>query len=129
MVLCVVARKFLPGYGVYDFVGAITGNLFFSEGGVLFVPLGAMLYLCRNRRRLQTVLYAAVSVCLFLAIAAGGLTAEHLLEENDQWMMLFAFPFFLLYNDKRGRGLKYLFYIFYPVHITILFFVGNLMLA
>lgn len=33
MALCVVARKLLPGYGVYDFVGAVTGNLFFQKVG------------------------------------------------------------------------------------------------
>lgn len=40
-----------------------------------------------------------------------------------QWMMIFsAIPIFL-YNDKKGRGLKYLFYVFYPGHLIILHFL------
>ena len=48
--------------------------------------------------------------------------------ENYQWMMIIATPFFYLYNGKRGAGLKYLFYVFYPVHLILLFFVGNMLL-
>jgi len=40
--------------------------------------------------------------------------------EQYQWMMIFALPFILLYNGEKGRGFKYLFYIYYPLHIAIL---------
>lgn len=40
---------------------------------------------------------------------------------DPQWMMIFSLPFFLIYNRKKGKGLKYLFYIIYPVHIAILY--------
>jgi len=34
-----------------------------------------------------------------------------------QWGMMFAIPFILLYNGEKGKsGLKYLFYIYYPLH-------------
>ncbi|MBP8312513.1 hypothetical protein J4G49_07380 [Clostridium neonatale] len=40
-------------------------------------------------------------------------------------MMIAALPFMLCYNGKKGTGLKYLFYFFYPIHIAILYLVGN----
>lgn len=42
-----------------------------------------------------------------------------------QWMMIFSLPFMLMYNHKKGRGLKWLFYIFYPTHIILLFYLGQ----
>lgn len=48
-----------------------------------------------------------------------------LLYGDPQWMMIFVLPFILIYNGEKGRGLKYLFYIFYPVHIIILYYVGK----
>lgn len=37
-----------------------------------------------------------------------------------EWMSIGALPFFLLYNGKKGKGYKYLFYIYYPLHIVVL---------
>ena len=47
--------------------------------------------------------------------------------QNYQWMMIGALPFMLVYNSKRGKKMKYFFYIFYPVHIIILFYLGRMM--
>ena len=45
--------------------------------------------------------------------------------ENYQWMMIFALPFICCYGGDRGLNLKYLFYVFYPIHILLLFYIGN----
>lgn len=49
----------------------------------------------------------------------------NLLFGNPQWMMLFALPFLLMYNGQKGRGFKWLFYIFYPVHIAVLYLIST----
>lgn len=40
-----------------------------------------------------------------------------------QWMMIFALPILLTYNGEKGRGCKWFFYIYYPLHLTILSFL------
>lgn len=42
---------------------------------------------------------------------------------NYQWMMIAAISFFLLYNGKRGKGFKFFFYLYYPLHILLLAFI------
>lgn len=42
------------------------------------------------------------------------------------WMIIFALPFMVSYNGKKGNGYKLAFYLFYPVHIYILYIIGNL---
>ena len=37
-----------------------------------------------------------------------------------------AFVLLLGYNGKKGRGLKWLFYVFYPGHMLLLYFIGRL---
>nr|WP_288978101.1 TraX family protein [uncultured Blautia sp.] len=46
---------------------------------------------------------------------------EHsLLYDNYVWMMLLSIPFILSYNGKRGIGMRYFFYLYYPLHLIIL---------
>ncbi len=43
-----------------------------------------------------------------------------------QWYALLSLPLLVLYNGNRGKAkLKYLFYIFYPTHLVVLYFIGQ----
>lgn len=113
----------------YMFFGSLLGNVFFTEGGVLFVVLGVMLYLTRNNKFLLITFYAGFSLCIYLLVRRYGYHlgfTDYLLPFADyQWMMIAALPFMILYNHKKGIGLKYLFCVFYPLHIVVLFLLGR----
>jgi len=70
----------------------------------------------------DTIEYMLITVVGLSPMGIGG----SIFFQSYQWMMILALPFMLAYNSKRGRKLKYLFYIFYPVHIVMLFYIGNM---
>jgi len=140
-------------------LSALFGNVFFLEGGLVYVCLGVLIYLTKNNKKALAiaytgfcVLYFIVTVKPYLPIFLGKLyawglpflsdTIEYMLDtivglrpmdiggsmffQSYQWMIIMALPFMLAYNSKRGKKMKYLFYIFYPVHIVILFYLGSM---
>lgn len=46
---------------------------------------------------------------------------------NYQWMMIGVLPILLLYNGQKGKGYKYLFYVYYPFHLVVLYVLGGVM--
>lgn len=79
----------------------------YSAIGVLAITL---LYGQHNKRA-----EAIIDACVFLCFLSG--------------MEIAAFasvPLILCYNGKRGISLKYFFYLFYPVHLMLLFLLRNL---
>ncbi len=59
-------------------------------------------------------LIACSALLILLGIVMGGV----------QWYSLFAIPLLALYNEKRGKlNLKYLFYIYYPLHLGIIYLI------
>lgn len=85
-------------------------NLLAVEGGAVMVLLGLFFYIFREHRYMQAAILLLLSALLLF-----------LKPWDIQWMMGFAAIFILLYNGEKGRGAKYFFYIFYPVHIFILY--------
>lgn len=60
-----------------------------------------------------------ISACLILGVMA-------FLNENQIFAFM-ALPFLLLYNGERGKlNIKYLFYIFYPLHLAVIYFIDKL---
>ena len=101
--------KLLPGTDFkvdYGFFGVLLPvvvylpNLFLTEKGLL----------CRL---IQTALLAVWIIPLWLTC------------NKYDWFAVFSVVFLLLYNGRRGRlRLKYLFYIYYPVHLGVLYLIG-----
>lgn len=100
--------------------GVIIGILaMFTEASFLGIGLVLIFYYFRNRPKALSIWYVLFS----LIFALTDLSYEGLFLINYQWMMVFSLPFILMYNGKRGKSLKYFFYIFYPLHIWTLYTV------
>lgn len=88
----------------------------YCEGSILIVLVGIGFYYCRNSKLALAVFYTA-----FLSVLA---MVNLLLSPQTPLLSMFfmwlALPFILLYNGARGRGMKYLFYAYYPAHVYIL---------
>ncbi|WKY47664.1 TraX family protein [Eubacteriaceae bacterium ES3] len=126
--LCAFAGQLLPYYGIELIVGAFTANLLFNEGSFIFVLLGVLIYFTKENKRNLIIAYSAFTVSYFLMEFLYSSNLYAIFFINFQWMMIGALPLMLLYNGEKGRGLKYLFYFFYPLHIAILFLIGNVLL-
>ncbi len=120
------------------------------EYGVLFVILGIFMYLFINKRTYFILSYLSISVMYSSLLALPffanlslylpdslyplysftmksllGISNQMQYTSNPQWFMSFAIIPILLYNGQRGPRLKYLFYIFYPLHLIILFLLST----
>lgn len=92
-----------------------------TEGGSMFILIGICMYFYRKDRKRQLFVYSLLTLPF---IFIGDTSLKGLFFQNYQWMMIFAAPLLYLYNGKKGRGMKYLFYIFYPVHIYGLYIIS-----
>lgn len=96
--LCVVLPDFLPGFEI--------------DYGLMGVLLPVLIYFGKP---VQNYLLAGL---ILLGFAYGGL----------QWWGLAAIPLLSVYNDQRGKyNLGKLFYIYYPLHLMVIYGISLLM--
>ncbi|WP_035790414.1 TraX family protein [Clostridium beijerinckii] len=95
----------------------------FCEGSVSFIVLGILFFYLRNDRKKMMIIYMIFSVSFF---PFASFSLKNIFHSYNQWIMIFAIPIMMLYNGKKGHGLKYLFYIYYPVHIFIFFYISGI---
>jgi hypothetical protein len=93
-----------------------------TEGGLPYLIGGILLLLLRKRRKLQVAVWATVLLVwnLYIGIASGLPFGMQWITYHYEWMGVFAALPMLLYSGQRGRGLKQLFYAFYPLHVYVL---------
>lgn len=72
--------------------------------------IGLVFYIFREKRWVQIAFLLAISALLFIRSFG-----------NIQWMMAFAAVPMLMCSGRKGKGLKNFFYIFYSVHIAVLY--------
>ena len=98
-----------------------------TDGGWSFLAEGVVLYALYGHKRLRLVVWAAMTflcdfVLVFLQVRGlPDFAFSQMFTVNYEWLGVFAVVLMLLYNGKRGRGCKPLFYIFYPAHVYILY--------
>lgn len=89
---------------------ALAAEWLATDYGAVGVCVIFILYVLREKRFLSAVL------------AWGILTLSN-------WLEIYCFPFIgavMLYNGQRGRQNKYFFYLFYPVHLLLLYIIREL---
>lgn len=98
------------------------------DGGAPFILLGVLMYAFRKNRKVQAAVFIAFEILydfFFIAhIASSSMPDFHwsqMLTMYYEWMGVFAVVPMLCYNGQRGKGLKTLFYVFYPAHVYILY--------
>ena len=94
------------------------------EGSILIVMIGIGFYYCRNNKRALAIFY---TVFLGIVLALQCLAAFDWEVVASVFFMWLALPFLLQYNGKRGRGMKYLFYLYYPAHVYIFAIAASLL--
>lgn len=110
---------FMPGLSG-DTITGIVPNLYLNEYGFDFVALGVLMYFLKEKKDLFCVTYIIFCISQF--------SLEIVWSESGipmQWIMIAALPFMMRYNNEKGPGIKYFFYVFYPLHTFILFYLAN----
>lgn len=87
----------------------LTVGNFCIDYGIWGVLLPVLIYVGADKK--QSLLLAAAGLAL-LSVQKGG----------NQWYCLLSLPLLALYDGQRGeRKLKYVFYIYYPVHLAVIY--------
>ncbi len=100
-----------------DLMASFIASPFGVEYTILFVLMGVLMYFAKSKYGKAAVLV------LFSGISYFGWNLEFLHQSliesvlgSRQAFMVLAVPFILLYNGEKGKGQKYFFYLYYPLH-------------
>ncbi|WP_258280640.1 MULTISPECIES: conjugal transfer protein TraX [unclassified Clostridium] len=98
----------------------------FTEGGIVLIPFTLIAYFFRGNKKRVIIGCVILFILLFYMSYIPYETPQetiNMLMFNSDFLFILAAPFMLLYNGKRGvnnKFSKYLFYVFYPLHLWIL---------
>ncbi len=96
-------------------------NSAFGLWGRIFMLLGSDIMVAIMEILTGLVLWGASFRPLF--------DVSHMLNNDFQWMMIAALPLLLCCNGKKDRSFKYFYYIFYPAHVYMLWFIGTVLMG
>ncbi len=95
-----------------------------TESNYLGVVCFLIFYFFRQKPGRMALAYSLF--CIVLAGWGWFTNPTYFWSFEFQWMMIAALPFLMLYSGERGTAnLKYLFYVVYPLHLWILYFVRH----
>lgn len=121
---------------VHNLIDSFLPTLKSVDYGEGMVFLGVILYFAKTKWRQCGVFTVFCLVCI-----AGSMTGQFYYLGQDlssftmtffdpfQCWMVLALPFMMLYNGQRGRGPKWFFYIYYPIHRYVISVVSAVVQA
>ena len=98
-----------------------------TEASFLGIPLVLIFFYLRETPLKMALYYGLLSLVFFPFNIEGGIDLQVAVYQQYQWMMIGALPFFYLYSGARGPRLRYVFYLFYPLHIYGLYLAGYIL--
>lgn len=97
-----------------DILTGLIPNLTINEYGITFILLGMAMYFLRDKLNVLAAAYLLFCAYQFSEPDSG-----------LQFLMVWVLPLMLRYNGEKGPGMKWLFYVFYPLHTFLLFYLAN----
>lgn len=115
-----IERKEVNLHSLFELI-VISSLIIFLESGIQMLAMTLIFYIFRDRK--LNMYIAFIVLCIFWAYQYYFLN-NFLNFRSYQWFALSVIPFIELYNGEVGnRSFKYLFYIFYPLHIYIILII------
>lgn len=108
--------------GILACIGS-AGLAMITESSIYGLGMVLIFYFLRNKRVLMSIVYVLASLIMVLTSVGDPQFYDMIFLFDYQWMMAGSIILILMYNGKRGinnKFSKYLFYIFYPVHLIII---------
>lgn len=109
-------------------IGVIIASLF-TEASIYGVGMTLIFYFFRECKVKLINCYMIYSLLpIVSALSFGSDFKEAIFLWDYQWMMVFATPFLIMYNGKLGlsnQWTKWMFYIFYPLHLIVIVLLKN----
>lgn len=112
---------------LYIIFTSLVPSVFVAEGGIFVVLSGIILYIFRDKRKLQAIFYSLFILAWMIIIPImyiEPISLKLMFTDYYEWMGAFASLIFIKYNGEKGKSMKKLFYIFYPAHIYILYIIS-----
>lgn len=124
LLLCCIYNVKNVVFKVFGITGCILASLF-CEYSLFGISLILIFSLFKNKKT-QIIFY---SVICFIYLCLKTIFDNSILVFVLQTGLFLAIPLFYLYNDKRGKyNIKYIFYVFYPVHLLLFFLIKTIVI-
>lgn len=102
-------------------------NILIIPYSPLFVLMGVCWYFAKDKNKQAVILVLFSCLSLIGAQLLARLNSWVFMDffHHSQFFMILFVPFIYLYNGRKGKSIKYFFYIYYPVHIFALMLIGQ----